>query len=161
MAAEARRCFDIWGYGQLYELVGVRFSNRMFRSVGRCYPTERLITLASPLRDLGQDDVLEVLCHELAHLVAYEKHGRMIKPHGPEWRALMLAINRPPRVRCDNPEILKRLAAVRPKRKRYLHVCTVCRAERIANRRMERWRCGNCYEPGGSGELRIIELGSA
>ncbi|NMH29650.1 SprT-like domain-containing protein [Flavobacterium silvaticum] len=39
------------------------------------------------------------LIHEIAHLVAFEKHGRMIKPHGLEWkqefRLLMLPFLRP------------------------------------------------------------------
>ncbi|MAM19057.1 MAG: SprT-like domain-containing protein [Christiangramia sp.] len=37
--------------------------------------------------------------HEIAHLVAFEKYGRAIKPHGPEWkfcfRNLMLPFIRP------------------------------------------------------------------
>lgn len=37
--------------------------------------------------------------HEVAHLVAFEKYGRRIKPHGPEWkhcfRSLMLPFIRP------------------------------------------------------------------
>ena len=30
---------------------------------------------------------LLTLIHEIAHLVAFETHGRNIKPHGPEWKA--------------------------------------------------------------------------
>lgn len=37
--------------------------------------------------------------HEIGHLVAFEKYGRKIKPHGPEWkycfRSLMLPFIRP------------------------------------------------------------------
>ncbi|MEO9512024.1 MAG: SprT-like domain-containing protein [Flavobacteriaceae bacterium] len=29
---------------------------------------------------------LITLVHEIAHLVAFEKYGRRIKPHGPEWK---------------------------------------------------------------------------
>lgn len=29
---------------------------------------------------------LLTLIHEIAHLVAFEAHGKLIKPHGPEWK---------------------------------------------------------------------------
>ncbi len=29
------------------------------------------------------------LIHEIAHLVAFEKFGRVIKPHGKEWKSVM------------------------------------------------------------------------
>ncbi|WGK63571.1 SprT-like domain-containing protein [Croceiramulus getboli] len=42
---------------------------------------------------------LITLIHEIAHLVAFEKYGRRIKPHGPEWKVtfqhLMLPFLRP------------------------------------------------------------------
>lgn len=42
---------------------------------------------------------LITLVHEIAHLVAFEKYGRKIKPHGPEWKRtfqyLMLPFIRP------------------------------------------------------------------
>lgn len=42
---------------------------------------------------------LMTLVHEIAHLVAFEKHGRQIKPHGQEWkmefRLLMIPFLRP------------------------------------------------------------------
>lgn len=42
---------------------------------------------------------LITLIHEIAHLVAFEKYGRRIKPHGPEWKRtfqyLMLPLIRP------------------------------------------------------------------
>ena len=42
---------------------------------------------------------LITLIHEIAHLVAFEKHGRLIKPHGVEWKRtfqhLMLPFIRP------------------------------------------------------------------
>lgn len=42
---------------------------------------------------------LITLIHEIAHLVAFEKYGRRIRPHGPEWKRtfqyLMLPFLRP------------------------------------------------------------------
>ena len=42
---------------------------------------------------------LITLVHEIAHLVAFEKYGRLIKPHGDEWKntfqRLMISFIRP------------------------------------------------------------------
>jgi hypothetical protein len=49
--------------------------------------------------NLNKYRFLITLIHEIAHLVAYEKHGRFIKPHGLEWKMtfqrLMLPFIRP------------------------------------------------------------------
>ncbi len=49
--------------------------------------------------NLNQYRFLITLVHEIAHLVAFEKYGRSIKPHGHEWkhsfRSLMLPFIRP------------------------------------------------------------------
>ncbi|MFZ0489177.1 MAG: SprT-like domain-containing protein [Salegentibacter sp.] len=49
--------------------------------------------------NLNQYRFLITLVHEIAHLVAFEKYGRRIKPHGNEWkhsfRSLMLPFIRP------------------------------------------------------------------
>lgn len=48
---------------------------------------------------LNQYRFLITLIHEIAHLVAFEKYGRQIKPHGTEWKKtfqyLMLPFIRP------------------------------------------------------------------
>jgi len=36
--------------------------------------------------NLNKYRFLITLVHEIAHLVAFEKHGRLIKPHGVEWK---------------------------------------------------------------------------
>lgn len=49
--------------------------------------------------NLNKYRFLITLVHEVAHLVAFEKYGRMIKPHGQEWKyvfqQLMLPFIRP------------------------------------------------------------------
>ena len=49
--------------------------------------------------NLNRYRFLITLVHEIAHLVAFEKYGRLIKPHGPEWKKtfqiLMLPFIRP------------------------------------------------------------------
>ena len=38
--------------------------------------------------DLGPFQFLPTLTHEIAHLIACEKHGRRAAPHGKEWKAI-------------------------------------------------------------------------
>ncbi|HET8754091.1 MAG TPA: SprT-like domain-containing protein [Salinimicrobium sp.] len=49
--------------------------------------------------NLNKYRFLITLIHEIAHLSAFESYGRMIKPHGPEWKkvfqSLMLPFIRP------------------------------------------------------------------
>lgn len=49
--------------------------------------------------NLNQYRFLITLIHEIAHLIAFEKYGRQIKPHGQEWKRvfqmLMLPFIRP------------------------------------------------------------------
>lgn len=49
--------------------------------------------------NLNKYRFLITLVHEIAHLVAFEKYGRLIKPHGNEWKItfqrLMLPFIRP------------------------------------------------------------------
>lgn len=44
---------------------------------------QHLITVNA---SLNQYRFLITLVHEIAHLVAFEKYGHSIKPHGPEWK---------------------------------------------------------------------------
>lgn len=36
-------------------------------------------------RDLKSDALVDALIHEWAHLRAWDRHGRRIEDHGPEW----------------------------------------------------------------------------
>ena len=38
--------------------------------------------------DLGPFQFLTTLTHEIAHLIAWEKYGRLAAPHGKEWKAV-------------------------------------------------------------------------
>lgn len=90
---------DLWNVGELAPEISVEISSRMTRSLGRCYPDRKLIRLARFVLEHSEDLFQEVLCHEAAHLAAYELHGRSIRPHGPEWKALIQMAGYPPSVR--------------------------------------------------------------
>ena len=89
----------LWAADDLAAQITVEFSSRMTRSLGRCYPERNLIRIAQFVLEDSDALVQEVLCHEAAHLAAHHLHGSSIRPHGPEWKALMLAAGYPPTVR--------------------------------------------------------------
>lgn len=158
IAHSAHGWVEMWGVAHVAAEIRVRFSHRMFRSVGRCYPLRRLVTLAAVVPAMEEPQIRHILCHELAHLAAFERYGRNIKPHGREWRSLMRAAGFEPKVRFDDEKALALLQASGPRRTRYLHRCPICAAQRTATREMRRWRCGACYELGAEGRLQITEV---
>ena len=149
---------DLWGVPNLTPDVQVRFSSRMYRAVGRCYPARRVMAFAAAVQEMPQRTVCEVLCHELAHMAAFELFGPTIKPHGVQWKGLMQAAGYPPAVTFRDPASIDLLRRRAPVRTGYLHRCPRCRASRISNRRMRRWRCGPCYEIGFDGQLEITRV---
>jgi predicted SprT family Zn-dependent metalloprotease len=154
----AESWFAVWDLANLATDVRVRFSKRMIRAVGRCYPARRLVTLAAAVPEMENDQILNVLCHEFAHIAAYMRFGRAIRPHGIEWQTLMRAAGFRPSVRFSDPAGLALMQARAAPRTQYLHICPLCGAQRITARRMLRWRCGACYEIGREGKLQIIRL---
>jgi len=89
----------VWAADDLAAKITVEFSSRMTRSLGRCYPERNLIRIAQFVLEDSDALVQEVLCHEAAHLAAHHLHGSSIRPHGPEWKALMERAGFPPSVR--------------------------------------------------------------
>ena len=126
----------LWGVPQLAARARVTTSRRLRRSLGRCNPQTR-----------------QVVCHELAHLAVHLLHGPRAKPHGSEWRALMVAAGYAPDVRFDPADLPEPVReAARPKRV-WEHRCPRCDAARDALRRMRRWRCARCRDAGFPGRL--------
>ena len=158
IAADARDWFACWQLAPVAATVRVRFSRRMFRSIGRCAPFRRLVTLAVGVREMTPALVREVLVHELAHIAAYELHGPRIRPHGAEWSGLMRAAGYTPRVRFEDAAAIALVRERASLPTRYLHRCPACGAGRVAARRMPRWRCGACYEIGRDGLLEITRV---
>ena len=93
----------LWNTPELAARTTIEWSPRLTRSLGRCYPERRLIRLASFLDEAPNGLLEEVLCHELAHVAARELHGTRIRPHGPEWKALMRDAGYEPKTRLPLP----------------------------------------------------------
>jgi SprT-like family len=97
------RWLQLWNVPHLEAKSRIEWSPRLTRSLGRCYPDKRLIRMASYLESAPDGLLQEVLCHEMAHLAARELHGRNVRPHGPDWKALMTSAGYEPRTRLPSP----------------------------------------------------------
>lgn len=147
-----------WGVPGLDEQVSVRFSSRVTASLGRCTPAKRSIRLNPALAGGPRAFLLEVVCHELAHVAAYELFGAGIRPHGCEWQGLMRQVGYRPATRLAPPTGLKLARRARRRRQRrylYVHSCPVCQWSRSARAVVRRWRCPTCREDGGEGGLEV------
>jgi predicted SprT family Zn-dependent metalloprotease len=151
----------LWGCSTLWDDVHVSVNRRLTASLGRCLPRTRAIELSPRLFEDSRNLRREILCHELAHLAVFEKFGARVKPHGPEWRALMESAGFPPRGaierRCGLP------GAGRPRRRTrlvtyYEHRCPVCQFTRKARRPVPLWRCRACVSSGLDGVMLIRKI---
>lgn len=110
---------------------------------GRCAGQARLqdwsvrLNLSLLLRH-GEAFIEQTVPHEIAHLVAHALHGPGIRPHGPQWRAVMALLKAPAQV-CHS-------YATAPARrvKQYDYVCP-CRPHRLGSVRHRRARAGQRY----------------
>ena len=152
----------LWGLPGLERRVRIRFSQRLTASLGRATPARRSVRLAAALAAGPSDFLAEVLCHELAHIAAWELHGDAIRPHGREWKALMRRAGYRPSTRLTPPPGVALPAPRRRRRRRrylYDHRCERCGWSRTARAVVRRWRCPPCSAAGGEGALAIWRLG--
>jgi predicted SprT family Zn-dependent metalloprotease len=89
----------IWQVPRLDDNVDIRFSRRMRTSLGRCRADTGRININSILLQEHEELLKEVVCHEVAHVVAYLRHGKRALPHGREWKQFMVAAGYEPRAR--------------------------------------------------------------
>jgi SprT protein len=147
-----------WNISGLLDRVSVKFSRRMRRSLGLCIPSKRLVRLNPWVLPRNSELLEEVLCHELAHIAAFELHGAKVRPHGREWRALMCAAGFEPRIGVR----LSRDVRAEPKglpilQPLYEHRCPVCQTTRVARRPVPQWRCAACATAGLETKLVITK----
>lgn len=142
-----------WGVPGLEFAVAVTVSGRLRRSLGRCHPNRGTIDLRPDVLSAPRKTFDAVLCHEAAHIAGFLLHGRTVRPHGPEWAALVTAAGFDPVVRMGPPSIKPHRP--RPPGYRFEHRCPVCQTTRLARRRMRGWRCAECVEAGLDGAMEI------
>ena len=132
----------------------IEFSPRLRTSLGVCYPERRLIRLHPILAEREHAELLrEVVCHEAAHIAAEINAGGRVRPHGPEWKALVRQSGYEPRRAIPVPGF--RAGQRPPAATVYEHRCPVCQTVRRSSRSQPRWKCADCVEAGLSGDLVI------
>jgi len=150
------RCATTWGEPALPGRLTLAISRRMRRSLGRCYAQRRLVRIAHVVLELPPPLQEEIVCHEAAHVVAFERHGRGQPSHGAGWKELMRAAGFAPRVRIQvRPGDALSTTWSRSPRILYEHRCPVCQVARMARRRVTQWRCRDCLTYGLEGLLVI------
>lgn len=150
----ATRFGRVWSFPTLAESVSIRFSSRLTRTWARTDLETNSITLARELTD-DHERLVDVLCHELAHVVAWLRVGRSEGPHGPTWRRLVLDAGREPVLRLPDRDAVP--TTDKSATRRFLHRCPICDFSRTARRPTPAWRCADCVAAGLSGELIITE----
>lgn len=136
--------------------VEIGFSSRMRTSLGRAYLRKKIVRLNEILLlPENRELFVEVACHEIAHLAAYELSHGSCRPHGAEWARLVSAAGFSPRLRAKavGPEPVRRSKS--SAKVVYLHRCRTCHAMRTAPRPMTHWRCSACAAAGLPGEISI------
>ena len=156
------RCAEAWNEPHLAERLTFRVGHRLRRSLGRCYPEQGLVRIAPAVLALPAPLQDEVVCHEAAHLVAFERNGWSGGPHGRPWKTLMRAVGHSARVRIAlRREQIAVLGGDGAGRRAYEHRCPVCRVSRVASRRRLDWRCFDCRTVGLEGELVVSRVTAA
>ena len=145
-----------WGLPGLEYGIRVRFSRRLHRTLGRCRPERGEIVLHAALQDAPTRRLASVLCHEAAHIAAYQLFGSGANPHGEEWATLVHAAGFRPAVRASlrsSADNTPRVSRRTPMRGLVVHRCPVCQTERVAKQVVRGWRCAECVAAGLEGLL--------
>lgn len=144
-----------WDLPELPWRVRIAFSPRLQSSLGRCSPRTGLVRLNPGLLDGAPEALREVVCHEVAHVATWIRHGRRAAAHGREWKELMRLAGYEPRVRWAEAAVPESVRERRRPAVVYVHSCPVCRAQWIAKRTVTTWRCGTCRKAGREGRLTV------
>ncbi|MDH3786673.1 MAG: SprT-like domain-containing protein, partial [Acidobacteriota bacterium] len=115
-----------WSLPTLPQRAHFETSSRLRTTLGRCHPVSGTIRLHPALLDEPEALLREVACHEAAHVAAYLRHRRRIRPHGREWAALMTEAGFEPRARLDPARLSEKCRQATGPRGRYQHRCPVC-----------------------------------
>ncbi|MBM3902547.1 MAG: hypothetical protein FJ379_10745 [Verrucomicrobia bacterium] len=146
---------ELWRAPQLAEIVAISFSTRLKKSLGRVRPATGVIRLNSRLQNAPGGFLIEVLCHEAAHVAVYLIHGSEPKPHGPEWCALIRRAGYQPTTKLDH-QSLPPIPHDPPLISRHRYRCPVCQVDFFVRRKSSRLHCSFCESGRGPQPLRHL-----
>ena len=167
-----RKWESVWETPDIASTITVVFSSRLHRTLGRASPASGRVALHAGLRSASRHHLLEVLCHEVAHIVVVRRamlsETRRPKAHGAEWASLVRTAGFSPSVRArllGDPQLTTpasggRTQEARERTYRVVHTCPVCQSRRMGRRAVRSWRCAECVAAGLDGILVISRLGS-
>lgn len=144
-----------WGTPQLPDRVVVTFSTRLAKSLGRVNPKTGSIRLNERLKSSPRDFLIEVLCHEAAHVAVYILYGSRAKPHGIEWQGLIRIAGYRPTTSLIHSS-LKPIIQSKTTHRRHQYRCLVCHQDFFVSHKNSRLHCPTCHEPGVSAHLQFI-----
>ena len=118
------------------ELPSVRVSGRMRRTLGSYMPSKKQIAISSRLLVMGdEEDIRQVVLHEIAHAIVHSRFGEKASAHGREFRAICDEIGAKPRRYVDvtTDEWQSQV--------RFLSKCGHCKVLIVRKKRMRSVRC--------------------
>ena len=102
---------------ECYRLAEERFERSFDRPRVELDREGEVVTARVIYRDHNADFLLQTVPHEAAHLIAHELFGSRIRPHGPQWQAIMTDLYLLPATRCHDYPVQRRRGM------RYLYRC--------------------------------------
>jgi predicted SprT family Zn-dependent metalloprotease len=149
-----RRWATLWGESELQDCFTLCYNPRLRATIARWVIASNRLEIGARFFELRRDH-REILCHELAHAAAVRRHGRAVRPHGPEWRELVRKAEYEPNVH----RVSDRTSHAAPRGIRaplaYEHRCPVCQSVRYGRKPVKSWRCVECVNAGLPGHLTI------
>jgi predicted SprT family Zn-dependent metalloprotease len=89
----------LWNYTALPRTLNIVFNQAETSVMGTCHVASDTVFLSGALlQPQNESLLLETLCHEASHWMAFRRFGLGIEPHGPEWQAYMRRAGYEPRV---------------------------------------------------------------
>lgn len=148
-------------FGRTFELPKIEYVD-MGRMAGRAFYSLNLIKLSPSLLQSNKDNFIErTVPHECAHLLAKVIFPNLRRPHGPEWKSVMRALNVSEISRCHSYDTSV-VSNIRS-RDKFLYLCECnCRHEfgGTKHRRAQSgivYRCLTCHKPCVYAKVRLIE----
>ena len=133
-----------WNVPHLGDIVTVVYSPRLRTSLGRANREQRNIRLHPRLQKDLSALALETLCHEAAHIAVWILHGKTARPHGVEWRELVIKAKYVPRT---SHEVIPKHTHPRRAPRRYIYLCRGCGYEYRNHVFTKLTFCPRCNQP--------------
>ena len=129
---------NLYKHGLLEHGWKFRWHNKKV-ALGTCSYNRKLIYLAEWYVELNdKDEVMDTILHEIAHALAYHRHGSAGRGHGKIWKSVCREIGAKPE-RCSKDKLNK------PKNHhKYVDKCCGTEYKRHRLRKNARYSCPKC-----------------